>query len=78
MDYYDYLVDYDKWADWFRTQETKNLKENKTNKNPAEKVKLGNSKDKGFFSNANSRGFCRRNNKESGAREITVDRLDNR
>ncbi|ORY21669.1 hypothetical protein LY90DRAFT_515973 [Neocallimastix californiae] len=27
MDYYDYLVDYDKWADWFKVQKTKNLKE---------------------------------------------------
>jgi len=39
IDYYDYLVDYDKWADWFRAQEAKNLKENKINKNPKEEVK---------------------------------------
>ncbi|KAG4102200.1 hypothetical protein H8356DRAFT_1305393 [Neocallimastix lanati (nom. inval.)] len=36
MDYYDYLVDYDKWADWFKVQKTKNLKESEINKNPTE------------------------------------------
>jgi len=46
MDYYDYLVVYDKWADWFRAQETRNLKENRINKIPTEKVKLGNSQTK--------------------------------
>jgi len=39
MDYYDYLVDYDKWVDWFRAQEFRYLKENKINKNSTEKVK---------------------------------------
>ncbi|KAG4081564.1 hypothetical protein H8356DRAFT_1020675, partial [Neocallimastix lanati (nom. inval.)] len=36
MDYYDYLMDYDKWADWFKVQKTKNLKESEINKNPTE------------------------------------------
>ncbi|KAG4082859.1 hypothetical protein H8356DRAFT_1089972 [Neocallimastix lanati (nom. inval.)] len=33
MDYYYYLVDYDKWADWFKAQKSKNLNENKLDKN---------------------------------------------
>jgi len=29
-DYYDYLVDYDRWSDWlFKVQKAKNLKESK-------------------------------------------------
>jgi len=42
-DYNDYLVDNDRWADWIRAQEAKNLNESKTNKNPTEKVELKNS-----------------------------------
>jgi len=40
MDYYDYLVDYDKWADWFKAQKAKNPKENKSKKNPTENKAL--------------------------------------
>ena len=46
MDYYDYLVDYDKWADWFKAQKNKNLKESKVNKNPTENVALKDSQRK--------------------------------
>ncbi|KAG4090258.1 hypothetical protein H8356DRAFT_954965 [Neocallimastix lanati (nom. inval.)] len=38
LDYYNNLVDYDRWADWFKGQKAKNLKENKINKNPTEKA----------------------------------------
>jgi len=34
MDYYNYLVDYNKCADWVKVQKNKNLKENEIDKNP--------------------------------------------
>jgi len=46
IDYYDYLIDYDKWADWFKAQKSKNLKENKINKNPTENVATKDSQEK--------------------------------
>ena len=46
MDYYDYLVDYDKWADWFKAQKNKNLKESKVDKNPTENAALKDSQVK--------------------------------
>ncbi|KAG4093646.1 hypothetical protein H8356DRAFT_1402575 [Neocallimastix lanati (nom. inval.)] len=49
-DYYDYLVDYNKWADWFKVQKVKNLKESKINKNPTEKVGQNDSQKKGSLS----------------------------
>ena len=45
-DYYDYLVDYNRWASWFKAQKAKNLKESKINKNPTEKVEQNISKKK--------------------------------
>jgi len=49
MDYYDYLVDYDKWADWFKAQRSKNLKENKIDKNPTESNALKDSQTKDYL-----------------------------
>ena len=40
MDYYNYLVDYNKCADWLKVQKNKNLKENEIDKNPTENVGL--------------------------------------
>jgi len=40
MDYYNYLVDYNKYADWLKVQKNKNLKENEIDKNPTENVGL--------------------------------------
>jgi len=40
MDYYNYLVDYNKCADWLKVQKNNNLKENEIDKNPTENVGL--------------------------------------